>query len=242
MSARVPAAVTLPLPDGVAHVQSPRRNVELDAPVVPGQVFAMGSSPLTSVARATGPNVGNPAALPCRTVIVEPSEASVADACKPPPTMSAFSVSEVADVSQVGQATVPLVVIVPPVSGELNVRLVSVPEPGGAAHVLSPRRKVDADAPVPLAILVIKMFPVISVAKLTGPKVGGPAAFPCNVVNVVPSEPSTLIACKPPPSTSRFNVSAAAEVVQVGQPIVPVLVIVPPVNGPLTTKIGRAHV
>jgi hypothetical protein len=132
---------------------------------------------------------------------------------------------------------VPVVVTVPPVSGPLKVIEVTVPLPGGAAQVPSPRQNVALDALVPLLRLITGRLPVISLVSETAPNDGAPAAFPCNTVDVVPSEPSADIACKPPPSTSRFSVSAAAAVVQVRQPIVPVLVIVPPVRGPLTTML-----
>jgi len=184
-----------------------------------------------SVVKTTGPNVGRPAALPCSTVTVEPGLASVCDPCDPEPTMTLFAVSDAALVTQVGQAIVPVVVMVPPVSGELMVRLVTVPEPGGADQVLSPRRKVADDAPVPLAILAMGMFPVISVARLTAPNVGSPAALPWSRVVVVPRDASTLVACPPPPTTSALSVRAAAFVVQVGHESVPVVVIGPPDRG-----------
>ena len=75
----VPAAVTFPLPAGVAHVPSPRQNV-LDEAEVPLLRLPTGRLPDTSVDRTMAPNDGRPAAFPWRTVVVVPSEANVADA------------------------------------------------------------------------------------------------------------------------------------------------------------------
>ena len=44
---------------------------------------------------------------------------------------------------------VPVVVIVPPVSGAVATIWVTVPVPGGVAQVPSPRQYVEDDAPVP---------------------------------------------------------------------------------------------
>ena len=71
------------------------------------------------------------------------------DACDPAPVIRAVLVSDAALVTQVAQAIVPLVVKVPPVIGEVVATLVTVPVPVGAAHVLSPRKKV-----VPLGVPV----------------------------------------------------------------------------------------
>src|ERR1051326_1277084 len=115
----VPAAVTFPLPAGVAHVPSPLQKVELLAEV-PEFKLVTGRLPVTSAARLTAPNEGTPAALPCSTVVVVPSDPSVCDPCDPEPTMIAFAVRLAADVTQVAQPTVPVVVTVPPVKGELK--------------------------------------------------------------------------------------------------------------------------
>ena len=225
----VAAAVTFPLPAGVAHVPSPLQKVELEAPV-PELRFVVGRLPVTSAVKLTAPNVGRPAALPCKTVVVVPVEARVCEPCEPEPTMTAFAVSEAALVTQVGHPAVPVAVIVPPVNGDANVMLVTVPVPGGAAHVPSPRQKVAALAPAPLAKLIIGRFPVTSVVRFTAPKVGAPAALPCRTVVVVPKLPSIVTACDPFPRTKRFAVSVDP-VTQVVQPMVPVVVIVPPVIG-----------
>lgn len=92
--------------------------------------------------------------------------------------MMAFAVRDAALVTQVVQPTVPVVVTVPPVSGLLNVMLVTVPDPGGAAHVPSPLQNVDAEALVPEFKLVTGRLPVTSVVRLTAPKVGAPPALP----------------------------------------------------------------
>ena len=65
-----------PVPDGVAHVPSPRQNVVALA-VVPLFKLVTGKFPVTSVANDTAPNVGAPAALPCNTVVVVPNERGV---------------------------------------------------------------------------------------------------------------------------------------------------------------------
>jgi hypothetical protein len=145
--------------------------------------------------------------------------------------MMAFAVRDAALVTQVVQPTVPVVVTVPPVSGLLNVMLVTVPLPGGAAHVPSPRQNVDALALVPEFKFVTGRLPVMSLASDTAPKVGAPAALPCRTVVVDPSEATTLIACPPLPSRMRFAVKLDALVVQVAHAIVPVVVIGPPVIG-----------
>ena len=67
----VPAAVTFPLPAGVAHVPSPRQNVVLEAEV-PELRLVTGRLPLTSEDNETAPKVGRPAALPWSTVVVVP--------------------------------------------------------------------------------------------------------------------------------------------------------------------------
>jgi len=163
--------------------------------------------------------------------------------------MMAFAVRDAALVTQVVQPTVPVVVTVPPVSGPLNVMLVTVPLPGGAAHVPSPRQNVVALALVPEFKLVTGKLPVTSVESATAPNVGAPPALPCSTVVVVPSDATTLIACKPLPSRILLAVSAAADVVHVGQEIVPVVVIGPPVRGEVVpteltepTPPGTAHV
>jgi len=190
-----------------------------------------GKFPVTSAERLTAPKDGTPAALPCRTVVVVPRLPSVCEPCEPDPTMMALAVRDAALVTQVVQPTVPVVVTVPPVRGELNVMLVTVPLPGGAAHVPSPRQNVVALALVPEFKLVTGKFPVTSVESATAPNVGAPPALPCSTVVVVPSDATTLIACKPFPIRRRFAVSAEADVVHVGQAIVPVVVIGPPVRG-----------
>src|SRR4029077_16850820 len=144
---------------------------------------------------------------------------------------------------------VPVVVTVPPVSGELNMMLVTVPLPGGAAHVPSPRQKVDEVAAVPPLRLVTGKLPLTSVDSATAPKVGAPPELPCNTVVVVPRDATTLVACPPAPSTIALSVKAEALVVQVGHEMVPVVVIGPPETGPvveirlmLPLPEGTAHV
>jgi len=226
----VAAAVTLPDPAGVAHVPSPLQNVLEDADV-PEFRFATGKFPVTSAERLTAPKLGTPPALPCRTVVVVPRDPNVWLPWLPEPTMMAFAVKDAALVTQVVQPTVPVVVTVPPVSGALKVMLVTVPLPGGAAHVPSPRQKVEPEAAVPEFKLVTGKFPVTSVVSATAPKVGAPPALPCSTVVVVPRLATVLIACNPLPIRMRLAVSAEAEVVQVAQAMVPVVVIGPPVRG-----------
>ena len=147
--------VTVPVPDGAAQVPSPRQNVELDAPVPPPRLD-VDKLPVTSAARFTAPKVGAPAALPCRTVVVVPSEPSVEGVDPtPPPSMRAFRVrtpEEVTTPDPVNPRMPPLVPPVRPVpprltaSGEFTeiVPLLSTfsPEPG----LTPPREKVVAGA------------------------------------------------------------------------------------------------
>ena len=95
-----------------------------------------------------------------------PNDPSTAVACNPPPTTKRLAVSAAALVTQVAQAIVPVVVIGPPVSGELVATELTEPEPPGIAHVPSPRQKVVAPALVPELRLVTGRFPVTPVAKL----------------------------------------------------------------------------
>ena len=92
--------------------------------------------------------------------------------------MMAFAVRLAALVTQVMQPTVPVVVTVPPVSGALKTIDVTVPVPGGAAHVPSPRQNVAELALVPEFKLVTGRFPVTSVDSATAANVGNPPALP----------------------------------------------------------------
>jgi len=58
----------------------------------------------------------------------------VCEPCEPAPVIRAVEVSEAALVTQVAQAIVPVVVIVPPVMGEVVAMLVTVPVPPPAPH------------------------------------------------------------------------------------------------------------
>jgi len=145
--------------------------------------------------------------------------------------MMAFAVRDAALVTQVVHPTVPVVVTVPPVSGELNTMLVTVPDPGGAAHVPSPRQKVAELALVPEFKLVTGRLPVTSVESATAPNVGAPPALPCSTVVVVPRDATTESPCPPAPNAILLAVKLAAEVTHVAHAIVPVVVIGPPVIG-----------
>jgi hypothetical protein len=84
--------VTLPEPLGVAQVPSPRQNV------VRGRWcrefrLVTGRLPETSAVRLTAPKVGAPAALPCRTVVVVPSEPRTVTSSVPLPRTIRFAVS-----------------------------------------------------------------------------------------------------------------------------------------------------
>ena len=72
--------------------------------------------------------------------------------------------------------------VVPPLdtTGDVPVTLVTVP---AAAHVPSPRQKVDADALVPLFKLATGRFPVTPVVK------GKPVAFVSVPLDGVPNAP-----------------------------------------------------
>ena len=225
----VAPAVTLPDPAGVAQVPSPRQNVVEDADV-PEFRLVTGRFPVTSAERLTALNDGRPAALPCNTVVVVPREASVCDPCEPEPTTTALAVNEADEVTQVAQAMVPVVVMVPPVMGLVVAMLVTVPVPGGAAHVPSPRQKVEAEALVPLFRFVTGRLPVMSAARFTAAKLGAPAALPCSTVVVDPAEPRIVTAWLALPKMIRFAVRLDP-VTQVGQEIVPVVVMVPPAIG-----------
>lgn len=61
--------------------------------VTPVPPFPTGNVPVTSAVRDTAPNVGAPAALPCRTVVVVPRDAiGTGVAPAPPPRTRAFAV------------------------------------------------------------------------------------------------------------------------------------------------------
>jgi len=81
---------------GVDHVPSPRQNVVALAPP-PAFKFVTGKFPDTSVASATDPKVGAPAALPCKTVVVVPTPIVLGVAPAPPPIITAFAVSSADD-------------------------------------------------------------------------------------------------------------------------------------------------
>ena len=138
--ARLESAVFAPaLPDGVAHVPSPRQNVVLDAlvplfrfvtgrlpvtPVVNGSPVALVSTPDAGVPRAGVTNVGlvaNTAApVPVGLLMTPSSCAEVVEAnCD-----SGLPVTP-----HVAQAIVPVVVIGPPVIGPVVAMLVTVPLP-----------------------------------------------------------------------------------------------------------------
>src|SRR5262245_58571985 len=135
--------------------------------------------------------------------------------------MTALAVKDAALVTHVAHPTVPVVVTVPPVNGLLKTIEVTVPEPGGAAHVPSPRQNVAEVAPVPLFKFVTGKLPLTSVESTTEANEGAPAALPCNTVVVVPKEPRSVTACDPFPRMMRFAVRDEP-VTQVGQDKVPV--------------------
>jgi hypothetical protein len=83
----------------------------------------------------------------------------VCDAWEPAPVIRAVLVREAAEVTQVAQAIVPVVVIVPPVMGLVVAMLVTVPEPAGVAQVLSPRRKV-LELGLPVAVRSAMAIPL----------------------------------------------------------------------------------
>lgn len=127
--------------------------------------MATGRAPVTSVVKPTAPNVGAPAALPCKSVVVVPSEPSGAGAVPaPPPNTNALAVSA-ADVlsalEELKYGMPPLVPVVlnvieplevtgepdtpkmPP--GPVRPTLVTVPPPAGAAQAPSPRMNVELE-------------------------------------------------------------------------------------------------
>lgn len=80
----------------------------------------------------------------------------------------------------------------------------------GTVHVPSPLQNVVEDADVPLFKFVTGKFPETSAVNETAPKVGAPAALPCNTVVVVPNDPKTVGAAPaPPPKTIALAVNAA---------------------------------
>jgi len=108
---------------------------------------------------------------------------------------------------------------------------------------------VDEVALVPPFKFVTGRFPLTSVESATAPNVGAPPAFPWRTVVVVPKEATILMAWRPLPNRIRLAVRADAEVVHVGQEIVPVVEIGPPLMGVvvlirLTEPVppGTAHV
>ena len=90
----VMAVARLALDDAPSHVAMPDASDVMPVPPEPA-----GSVPDTSVASDTAPKVGAPPALPCRTVVVVPSEAiGVGAAPAPPPKTRALAVSAPDDV------------------------------------------------------------------------------------------------------------------------------------------------
>lgn len=81
-------------------------------------------------------------------------------ACKPLPIRIRLAVKAEADVVQVAQPIVPVVVIGPPVIGLVVEIVLTEPEPPGTAHVPSPRQKVVALAEVPEFNLATGKLPV----------------------------------------------------------------------------------
>lgn len=85
------AAVTVPV--SVGETLSTVLPVPVDV-VTPVPPFATGSVPEISAVRLTAPNVGAPAAFPCKTVVVVPNDPSDAGAAPaPPPSVIALAVS-----------------------------------------------------------------------------------------------------------------------------------------------------
>jgi hypothetical protein len=99
------------------------------ASVSPVPTDAAGNVPVTSAARSTALNVGAPAALPCSRVVVVPREARTEVAWEPAPKTIRLAVNAAAFVVQVAQAMVPVVVMAPPVIGDVVAMFVTVPVP-----------------------------------------------------------------------------------------------------------------
>mgnify|MGYP003151744967 CR=1 FL=1 len=151
----VPAVtlVTVPLPpDGVAHVLSPRKNVELLA--VPLADRSAETVPVTEM-----PDTGLVA-----TLMNVPFRELISVTVPVPPVASMVIVVPETLVEQfVPPATVivPAVVMAVPLPESApGVMLVTVPVPDGAAQVLSPRKKVVASA-VPVAERSAETVPVV---------------------------------------------------------------------------------
>ena len=113
----------------------------------PGKLGA-GKLPVTSVARLTAPKVGAPVGLPCKTVLAVPNDPNADMVCEPLPNISALTVAAPGLVVQVGQESVPVVLIGPPESGPDVAMLVTVPlPPGEMAEVVC-----DVTSPFPFVV------------------------------------------------------------------------------------------
>lgn len=146
----VPVLETLPPPDGVAHVPSPRQNVDPLA-AVPLSKFVTGKLPVTPVVN------GRPVALvsvaadgvPMSGVV---SAGDVVMATLPVPLI-AYSPNTPA-LSKSTRVVVPLETALDPTTSEAV----------GAPHVPSPRQNVEPDAPVPEFKFATGRLPVTPVA------------------------------------------------------------------------------
>lgn len=187
-------------PTVTALAPAPTRGAPEVKDVAPVPPLPTGNVFVTSAVSETELKVGAPAALPCRTDAVVPSEPTMLGATPaPPPNTKRFAVNaaldeRVAVVSKYGMppdvpvvvsAIVPELVIGPPEEPKMleagtltSTELTPPPPPAGVAQVPSPRQKVVFEAEVPLFKLVTGKLPDTSVAKATAPKEGEPEALP----------------------------------------------------------------
>lgn len=133
-------------PDKLADENEPREVALPDEVTAPVRLALVVTLPAVRLAAVpvrfvATPDVGVPSPPPLTTnapavPVLTPSAVTtpvpvvvVADACNPPPITKELSVRAAALVTQVGQARVPVVVMVPPVIGEVVAMLVTVPAP-----------------------------------------------------------------------------------------------------------------
>ena len=84
--------------------------------------------------------------LPLESTVA--ADDGVCDAWPPPPVTMLVLTRAAAEVTQVAQAIVPVVVIVPPVIGEVVAMLVTVPVPGAPPSTRLPPESIPATCPV----------------------------------------------------------------------------------------------
>jgi hypothetical protein len=155
----------------------------------------------------------------------------------------ALSVSAAALMVQVGHEMVPVVVMGPPLSGEVVAMLLTDPVPPGTAQVMSPRKNVVGPAEMPLLRCVTPRLPVTPV---TSEMSGMSAATSDRKVGVPPTPfgaASTVFAVCDVTTKLSTGVEVGVETLNVAkgpsEPVALKLVMPPPLPlpGPITLQV-----